>query len=465
MLTKSKNLFLIIKTLIAVILLVLSSTLLIQGYSSIECSRDNLSKECLTIEALSKGCLPNLSITSQAEYTNINAQSCTQFKKYLGELESTSKKYSTPTLKLSPYHIAGIIQRETRWGQIGVGSGCDITGDGGFGKGIAQMDTRFNPGIESGTTVKATKKYGNEEFSWKSCQDNVKYVGAHLLNTEDNYKSKFVNILSDAGLNVKSNDNGFEDSKTSNAYLQLMIDSYNAGPGGIVDRTDRSCTANRDGVVNDSCTTGKDYGAAVMKNSIEFYECLNNRRPTGDELLQSNTSSDKSRKLQECMTKIRSTINGSVNVPSNYNFSNEVRRYISVTTKLVGSPVKNEEEYFGQCVTLVKDYQKSIGVPYAAWAAEGPAEKWDNYKKGDKTGLEDNDKYKTVAITDFNLLETGDIMIVKSSLSYGHTGILISKTESNFKLFDQWVLPSDHLPMARDYDKSKFTGAIRYIKK
>ncbi len=470
---KASNYLLNIRNLVTIaIFIVVITTITFNNVKSHACENNAYSKECLTLNAISSGCIPNFQISASAEYKVINAQSCTKFKDYLADLDKSASKYSTPTLKLNKYLLAGIIQKESTWGQGGNAKGCSIIGDNGNGYGIAQMDKSFNPGmIQSGLGKKTTIQFGEESFRWDSCKESILYMGAYFRSIEDTGKKILVNKIAAAGINTKEDSNGFVDPKASKAYLQMILISYNAGLGGVTSK----CTLKSDGYIDEgACNlynpSGKyNYSTKVYEFMDDFFDCENNRRPVLGELEEANTQSGSSKKLEECMKKIRSTINASVNVPGNFNFSNLLRKYMSENTTHVSAP--NGSDY-GQCVSLVKHYQQFIGAKSdPVWFGPnkttdiGPVQKWEAYQQGDKTGLDSNDKYEAMVVSDFNSLEVGDIILMNGSTRYGHTGIFINKTSDSFDLFDQWVIGGNKPPGKSTYNKSLFISAIRYIKK
>ncbi|MGL4759435.1 MAG: hypothetical protein ACRCXZ_08925 [Patescibacteria group bacterium] len=448
------------------------------------CSGNSNSSECIFFRSLSSGCVPNIGLTASAEYKQINSNSCSKFKEYLTVLKETSSKYSSSTLKLSHFIISAIIERETLWGNlnVGFGSGCNMKGDGGNGWGIAQMDIGANPLLATeGVGVKTTKKYGSEKFKYDSCIESVKYVGAFLMNIEDNFKDALKNKISSAGINTQESSNGFNDQKAQKAYMQLIINTYNAGAGGVT-REGSRCRVNRDGSVVEACTTPKTkgspnrivyYGEDVLETAEDFFECENNRRPNNNEVLTANPTSDNLKSLKECLNKIRDSKNSFINIPGNYNFSNELKEFIQKNRGLQTDP---NGTYYGQCVSLSKQWQSYIGASFSAWLAKGvdpnytgPVQKYNAIKGGDLSGFQENEKYKIVLIEDKNSLEPGDVILMKSTSPYGHTGILTSHDSTNFKIFDQWlgetVGGANGLPMERSYSKSLFLIAVRYIKK
>lgn len=208
-------------------------------------------------------------------FKTINTKSCAKFIEYYSDLVSTSKKYSTPTLKLTPYILSGLVDRETLWGDALNPKGCAGYGDGDYGHGIVQIHGLFSipkiskiakPNIK---IFKPTKKFGNESFNWSSCNESIQYLGAYFLNVEEGYKNALISKLSKGGLDTKLDSKGsFVDYNTQYAYMQLMFDTYNSGGYGVIMKD--VCTI-KDKKVLDNCTTGKDYGIDILTRAVDFY--------------------------------------------------------------------------------------------------------------------------------------------------------------------------------------------------
>jgi hypothetical protein len=437
----------------------------IQAYA---CS-NQVSNTCININAIASGCLPNISIPVGAEYTQIDATQCARFKQYTTskDLQSSATKYSYGKLQLNEYIIGGLISAESSFG-IGTG-GCDGYGDNGYGHGLVQVDSRSftNLPVGGGRGIKVkvtTKKYGIEDFAWDNCKSSIQLAGAILASKSDAIDKTWTNIIKSAGVNISTNDDGsFKDPVATELFRAGVIMAYNAGQGGVL-----KCSINSNKKVVDTCTTNNNYLDKVLIKANEFFECLNNRKPNAKEVSDVKTNKQDTAQLQECITKI-STANTASNVPSNYNFTNELKQFILKTSgKRVDSPVPGEQypELNGQCVSLVKAYQASIGAATGAWDAIYPVEKWQEFANGNTAGFQDNSKYQVVRITDFNKLEVGDIIISDhSSAVSSHTGVFIRKNETNWTMYDQNVNSRGQIAGESSYPKKDFVGALRYIKK
>jgi hypothetical protein len=224
-------------------------------------------------------------------FKNINTSSCLKFREYYSELVSASRKYSTPTLKLTPYVLSGLIDRETLWTKALKPATCEGYGDGDYGHGLVQIHGRFSTprldtfGKPNTPVLKSTKKYGNEYFNWSSCNESINYLGAYLMNVEDAYGKSLVTKLANSSMNVMVDGNGsFVDYKTQYAYTQMLINSYNAGGYGVIMKD--SCVVNPLGQVLDNCTTGKDYSTDIITRAQDFYRSDVGMEPWQGELFR-----------------------------------------------------------------------------------------------------------------------------------------------------------------------------------
>ena len=124
---------------------------------------------------------------------------------------------------LDPFIIAGIGDRETRWGTHPAckPKGPECTGDNGHGRGLMQIDDRFHSEwIKTG--------------AWKDPRQNINYA---------------CNLL-------KAN-------LASLGDLRAAVAAYNCGAGNVG-------KALRRGLDVDAYTTGKDYSADVLKRAEKF---------------------------------------------------------------------------------------------------------------------------------------------------------------------------------------------------
>jgi hypothetical protein len=478
-----------------IILTFYSLCFLVFSYSLSNCISD---RNNTAICKISQGCLSNpFEISAKAEYKLIDGQQCTQFKKYLPELQKSALKYSSPKLELNEYIIAGIISRESKFGSLT--NGCDGYGDDGNGHGIAQIDGRHSnprlpPNGGQGTKVKyTTTKYGQEEFSWSSCIDSIYYIGAYLMNSASSVDALVTDQLRKANLNTELDSNGsFKDPKSKNAYLRQTLNSYNSGPSLITPIG--NCTIQNNGSVNDSCTSQKDYSEKVLAKALEFIECLGNK--ADKKIVDSLTSTDNSnQKLLQCLNnnssqkslaiagkniqlKPDSNSNEDINtlitqnkIPYNIDYTDNVNLFFSINvgqTLPVPPPEINTPGLNGQCVSLVKQWQVFIGGVSSAWGANYPLEAFnDGYMKGNKLMAQDNNKFTTFGFRTVNALRAGDlVMLDPSSSPSSHTGIATGVIDNNqFEILDQnW--DGNHGPSRKSkYSNSTFVGAIRYIKK
>jgi hypothetical protein len=485
------NSMLVFTSFILLFYTLLSSTF---AFAMSNCIIDSNSKLC----KITQGCLTNpFEVNASAEYTYIDGQQCSQFKNYLEHLKSAASKYSNPKLPLNEYIIGALISRESFFGSLT--QGCDGYGDGGNGHGIAQIDGRYStPKLtangSNGTKVKySTNKFGEEEFRWDSCIDSIDYVGAYLLRSQEVLDSTIINQLSNANLNTELDSSGaLKDTKSKNAYLRQIINSYNAGPG--LSSPSGKCIILNDGSVNDSCTTSQDYSANVLNRALDFMTCIDNRRDKNiEDLLK--PSDNKNAKLQKCLKKnnnIQGLSNGATNIqltsdfgslgnindlinqnklPYNIDFSNTFTEFYTITNgKALPAPPPESDNsiLFGECVSLVKQWQVYIGGERGYWSLGYPVETFKElYLLGNKEMARDNDKYITYGLGNVASIRAGDIIILDPSSSpSSHTGIATGAIDNNqFEILDQnW--DGNHGPTRKSkYNNGTFVGAIRYIKK
>jgi murein DD-endopeptidase MepM/ murein hydrolase activator NlpD len=223
-----------------------------------------------------------LTVQSDAQYKLIDNAQCVELKKYKPFIEESSKRYANPTMPLSPAIIGGILSRESNVGLFI--KGCDGYGDYGNGHGLGQADPSSGdglPGRYSAKGLKVTKKYiteanrkkfGTEQFVWSDCRDGIMYIGAHMT-TKQEYSDKIIRgKITSAGLSTETNaDGSFKDPKVKAAYMQMLLNSYNAGQGGI---QRASCYIDSTGKVYDGCTTGRNYGGNTLAVAAEAAKCM-----------------------------------------------------------------------------------------------------------------------------------------------------------------------------------------------
>jgi hypothetical protein len=480
--------------LIAILLFIYTLLFGVYSYSATNCIADPNSKIC----KISQGCIPNpLEINASAEYTYIDGNQCSQFKNYLEPLKNTSNKYSNAKLPLNEYIIGGLISRESFFGSLT--QGCDGYGDGGNGHGIAQIDGRYStPKLSAngskGTKVKySTNKYGEEEFQWDSCIESINFVGAYLLRSQELLDSSIMIQLANANLNTElDSDGSLKDSKSKNAYLRQILNSYNAGTG--LSSASGKCTILNDGSVNDICTTSQNYSSNVLNRALDFMSCIDNQRDKKiEDLLKPNDN--KNAMLQKCIKKNNDTnslskgasniqltsefgsfdnIQGLINqnkLPYNIDFGNSLNEFYTISNgKALPAPPPESDNsvLFGECVSLVKQWQVFIGGERGYWSLGYPVETFKGlYQIGNKEMAKDNDKYLTYGFTSLASIRAGDIIILDPSSSpSSHTGIATGVIDSNqFEIIDQnW--DGNHGPTRKSkYSYASFVGAIRYIKK
>jgi hypothetical protein len=441
--------------------------------TALACSYDKTSNSCVQFKSIIDGCIPNLTIKSDAEYKYISGTQCTKFKQYLPDLKQAAAKYSNGKLILNEYLIGAIISRESNFGELT--NGCDGYGDNGFGHGIAQVDGRSstpllgNSGRKGVKVSNYTKKYGKEEFVWSSCKDSIQYIGSHLLAKSEAIYSNWVSRIAGIGVDVSLNSNDeFNNQEASKILTQATILAYNAGQGGV-----NNCKLRQDKTITEGCSTN-NYLSGVLNKADEFFECLNNRRPQQNELNSTPKSANQDQ-FEKCSQNINSS-NNIANVGSNFNFSTLLKEFIIETSgkTIPVPPPENDRSLDGECVSLVKAFQNKIGASSSAWAAYYPEDKWNKYRQGDNSGFKETSKFKVIQITDYNQLEAGDIMIINQRYKFNpelnlwvtHTGLFMnySNDKSKYTIWDQ-NSNKGRIAASNDYSKNSFVGAFRYIPK
>jgi len=132
---------------------------------------------------------------------------------------------------LQPSVIAAIGSRESAWGLLLSPRGPSGTGDGGYGRGIMQIDAEFHPEFIS------TGK-------WTNPKENLTYAIEKVL-------VPYYNSL-DRNTNLQGQE-----------LLRATLAAYNAGPGNVLAAYDR-------GLDVDYYTTGRDYGRDVLDRAGWF---------------------------------------------------------------------------------------------------------------------------------------------------------------------------------------------------
>ena len=132
---------------------------------------------------------------------------------------------------LQPSVIAAIGSRESAWGLLLAPKGPSGTGDGGYGRGIMQIDAEFHPEFIS------TGK-------WRDPRENLTYGIEKVLRPYYDYLDRNTNLQ------------GME-------LLRAALASYNAGPGNVM-------AAYNAGLDVDYYTTGRDYGKDVLDRAGWF---------------------------------------------------------------------------------------------------------------------------------------------------------------------------------------------------
>jgi hypothetical protein len=119
----------------------------------------------------------------------------------------------------------------------------------------------------------------------------------------------------------------------------------------------------------------------------------------------------------------------------------------------------------GECVSLVKRWQQSIGAAYGIWPGYNgyPRNAWAGYRSGNKGMAPDNATYGVMVVSDVNSLKPGDILVINTATS--HTGIATGRYNGDsYEVFDQ-NSPVGSSANFNNYSKSSFIAALRYYRK
>lgn len=145
-------------------------------------------------------------------------------------------------------------------------------------------------------------------------------------------------------------------------------------------------------------------------------------------------------------------------------FSEQLHDFINkYEGKLIGDP---NGYYEGQCVSLVKQWQNHIEVPFLYWYDNYPAPAYTNYLEGGNSIAIPTSKYSIMNIypRDVTSLEAGDLVILTGAPS--HTAIATGRvTDGKYEVFEQNAPNYMNPPNLSFYNNSTFIGAIRYKSK
>jgi hypothetical protein len=227
--------------------------------------------------------------SAKAQFKIVPNDQCLELKKYSKFLEAAASKYANNLLPISPQILGAILSRESHVGLL-IG-GCSGYGDFGNGHGLGQADPSGVKGLTGRNSAvglkisadltdynklptkgpKINKQYGPDSFIWSECQDGINFMANHLVGKQLSAHDGIISKLQAANMNLDTDDKGFKDFKTKKAYLQFVINAYNAGQGGIMRA---SCSIDSNGAVYDGCTTGRDYGTDVFNRALDVAKCI-----------------------------------------------------------------------------------------------------------------------------------------------------------------------------------------------
>jgi len=183
---------------------------------------------------------------------------------FKASLSSQARPYSDVILRVAretgmdPFLIYALGQRESRWGAA---LSADMTGDGGHGRGIMQIDDR------SFANWLATN-------NWRDPYTNVR-KGAEILKAKMNFftsttpvagltNGKMVSITGTAASRRNVSPGSYPDPRPlyGSRLVESAIAAYNTGEGNVL----RSLAA---GVAVDTTTAGGDYLADVWDKMMD----------------------------------------------------------------------------------------------------------------------------------------------------------------------------------------------------
>jgi hypothetical protein len=146
------------------------------------------------------------------------------------------------------------------------------------------------------------------------------------------------------------------------------------------------------------------------------------------------------------------------NIP-NSNLSSKLNAFIGFTKGKIQHDGNNNS--YGQCVSLVKQWQLFLEVPTGIWYGNYPRQAYFAYLGGYNNGIAPaNSKYNIHVIQDVNNLQAGDIVVLTGYPS--HTGVATGNmSDTQYDLYEQ----NPGTPGIRGFSKNGFIGALRYVPK
>lgn len=142
-------------------------------------------------------------------------------------------------------------------------------------------------------------------------------------------------------------------------------------------------------------------------------------------------------------------------------FSEQLYNFIN---KYDGKLVTDPNGYFnGECVSLVKQWQNHISVPFLYWEGNYPKPAFEAFVAGNYSLATPTNKYSLTTIFPKNVstLEAGDLVILTGFPS--HTAIATGRIAGGkYELFEQNAPNLMSPPNLSFYNNSTFIGAIRY---
>ncbi len=325
------------------------------------------------------------------------------------------------------------------------------------------------------------------------------YTLQPLASSED---SKFLKLTNQLQVDAKSNPIEYSDLATYTPNLSEVksslfetyklkksdnIDKINARFNNLNRTTLETNNANREWKEGNDIIIPKSNGLLIGFNKDtnveEYSQAINQSLDTlknakGDQtegffFFPSDNASELKKSFDSNIKKLREpkvviqSSNGSVtrpsytayNVPSG-NLSSQFQDFVN-RTRGVNQHDGNGWNP-GQCVSLIKQWQRYLGASSGYWPGNYPAPAYYAYLSGNRSMAPDVPSFRIVIVTDVNALSAGDIIVTTGYPS--HTGIATGRNSGGtFDIYDQ-NSPFGSAPRFNTYTNRMFIGALRYIK-
>jgi hypothetical protein len=149
-----------------------------------------------------------------------------------------------------------------------------------------------------------------------------------------------------------------------------------------------------------------------------------------------------------------------VNIPTGGNFSSQLSSFISQTRGVRQND--GSGGYYGECVSLVKQWQLFIGAQKGVWPGGHPIAAYYSFLSGYKSMAVSTNAYNVYVVQDPGSLKSGDIVVLTGYPS--HTGIATGLNSSGtYQLYEQNSPYMGAPPSVQTHSNSSFIGALRYV--